>query len=259
LFETANIKIDSVVSELFGLTGRNLMKLLTEKKSNLTLSDIASCVRGKLTNKVDELYRSVQGFFRDHHRYILNTLLETIDNLENQIEEIDNRIKELMKSQEDLLKRLNEVPGIGDTTVQAIISEVGTTLENFANSSSFVSWAGLCPGNNESAGKQRSGRSPVRNKPLKSIMVEVAWAAVKKKGSYYKDKYYRLKSRRGAKKAIIAIAHRILKAIYYIIKYGDKSKDLGEDYLDKQNSTKKVSILKRKAELLGYELIQKAA
>lgn len=259
LFETANIKVDSVVSELFGRTGRNLMKLLIERKSNLTLSDIEYCVRGNLKNKVEELYRSVQGFFRDHHRYILKTLLETVDNLEKQIEEFDNRIKELMKPQEDLLKRLKEVPGIGDITVQAIISEVGTTLENFANSSSFVSWAGLCPGNNESAGKRRSGRSPVRNKPLKTIMVEVAWAAVKKKGSYYKDKYYRLKARRGAKKAIIAIAHRLLKVIYYIIKYGDKFKDLGEDYLDKQNSTKKISILKRKADLLGYELIEKAA
>jgi transposase len=259
LFETANIKVDSVVSDLFGCTGRNLMKLLIEGKSDLRLSDIEYCVRGKLKNKGKELYRSLQGFFRPHHRYILKTLLETVEKLEKQIEDIDNRIKELMKPQEDLLNRLKEVPGISDITGHSIISEVGTTLENFENSSSFASWAGLCPGNNESAGKRRSGRSPVRNKPLKTIMVEVAWAATKKKGSYYKDKYYRLKARRGAKKGLIAIAHRLLKVIYYIIKYGDKFKDLGEDYLDKQNSTKKVSILKRKAELMGYELIEKAA
>lgn len=255
LFETANIKLDSVVSHIFCKTGRNLINLLISGKNELSLEDIKNCVKGTLKKKIIELHRSIQGFFREHHCYILKTLVNTIDHLEMQIEDISKKISDLMSDQEDVLNRIKEIPGVGDVTAQAIVSEIGPTLNAFEKAEQLASWAGLCPGNNESAGKRRSGRSPVRGKPIKTIMVEVAWGAIKKKGSYYKDKYYKLKSRIGAKKAIIAIAHRLLKAIFYIIKYGQQFKDLGENYLDLKNKSRKIYVLKRQAELLGYHLI----
>jgi transposase len=203
LFESANIKIDSVVSDLFGVTGRNLMNLLVSDRERLTLGDIERCVRGKLKGKEEELYRSIQGFFSDHHRFILKRLLHTIALLEEEILMFDAQIRHLMREQDGLLNRMKKAAGIADVSSCEILAEVGSDLTAFPNGEAMVSWAGLCPGNNESAGKRKSGRHPVRKHHLKTVMIEVAWAAVKKKGSYFKDKYYRLKARRGAKKAMI--------------------------------------------------------
>ena len=254
LFESANIKIDSVVSDLFGVTGRNLMKLLIVDRE-LTLSDIEACIRGKLKGKEVELFRSIQGFFTGHHRFILKTLLGTIATLEGQIEALDHQIRSLMKDQSDLLDRMKKAPGISDVSACDILAEIGPTLDSFPTDTALVSWSGLCPGNNESAGKRKSGRSPVRKHHLKTIMIEVAWAAIKKKGSYFKDKYYRLKARRGAKKAIVAIAHRILLGVYHVIKDGAEFRDLGEDYLTLRNKEKKVLYLQKQALALGFNLI----
>lgn len=254
LFESANIKIDSVVSDLFGVTGRNLMKLLIVDRE-LTLTDIEACIRGKLKGKEVELFRSIQGFFMGHHRFILKTLLGTIANLEGQIEALEQQIRSLMKDQSDLLDRMKKAPGISDVSACDILAEIGPTLDSFPTDTALVSWSGLCPGNNESAGKRKSGRSPVRKHHLKTIMIEVAWAAIKKKGSYFKDKYYRLKARRGAKKAIVAIAHRILLGVYHVIKDGAEFRDLGEDYLTLRNKEKKVLYLQKQALALGFNLI----
>jgi transposase len=258
LFESANIKIDSVVSDLFGVTGRNLMQLLVTNRERLTLSDIQSCVRGKLRGKEAELFRSLQGFFTDHHRFILEMLLSTIATLEGQTEALDHEIRFAMKAHGPVLDRMKKAAGIADVSACDILAEIGPTLDSFPTDTALVSWSGLCPGNNESAGKRKSGRSPVRKHHLKTIMIEVAWAAVKKKGSYFKDKYYRLKARRGAKKAIVAIAHRILLGIYHVIKDGVEFRDLGEDYLTLRNKSQKLVHLRKQALALGFELVPQA-
>ena len=255
LFETANIKIDSVVSDLFGVTGRNLINLLCDHESQLELDSIEDCARGSLKSKVVELHRSIQGFFEDHHRFQLKTLMRTITAIEDEIASITERLTNLMEPHQDLLDRLDDVPGIDKVSSQSIISQIGVTLDDFSSENALSSWSGLCPGNNESAGKRKSGKTAVRKHPLKMIMVEIAWAAIKKKGSYYKVKYYQLKSRRGAKKAIVAIAHRILKAIYYIIKYGKTFNDLGEDYLRRKNRVKNFNSLKKAARQFGFYLL----
>lgn len=255
LFESAHIKIDSVVSDLFGVTGRNLMNLLISDREALTLADIQLCVRGKLKGKEEELYRSIQGFFSDHHRFILKRLLATIAMLEAEIVAFDSRIRHLMKDQHALLERMKKAAGIADVSSCEILAEIGPDLTAFPTGEAMVSWAGLCPGNNESAGKRKSGRSPVRKHHLKTTMIEVAWAAIKKKGSYFKDKYYRLKARRGAKKAIVAIAHRILLGIYHVIKDGVAFRDLGEDYLTQRNKSLKLFQLQKQAKSLGFNLV----
>jgi len=254
LFITANIKIDSVVSDLFGMTGRNLINLLC-KTSKPTLEDIEQCTKGSLKKKTVELYESLQGFFNDHHRFQLIGMMETIVSFENRIAEVNAKLKELTSGHQDLLDRLDEIPGINEKSAQAILSEIGVTLDEFACMAALASWAGLCPGNNESAGKRKNGKNAVRNHPFKTILIQIAWAAIKTNGSYYKAKYYKLKAKRGAKRAIVAIAHKIAKAIYKVIKYGERFQDLGEDYLTASNKKKALKHLEKKAKTMGYKLV----
>ena len=152
-----------------------------------------------------------------------------------------------MSAHQAKIDRLEEIPGISDVS--------GPTLEAFPNADALSSWCGLCPGNNQSGGKRFSGKSRVRKNHLKTIMVEVAWPAIKKKGSYYRAKYYALRARLGPKKAIVAVAHRILKAIYHVIKYDTPFKDLGEAYLLEKNKDAKIRYLTRQAALLGFQLV----
>jgi len=254
LFETANIKIDSVVSDLFGVTGRNLISLLCDE-SELSLENIRENAKRGLKSKAKELLSSVQGFFEDHHRFQLIGMMEVIAGFETKIAEITDRLDALTAGHQDLLDRLDEIPGIDKKSAQSIVSEIGVTLDEFMCMAALASWAGLCPGNNESAGKRKSGRTSVRSHPFKTILIEVAWAAVKKKGSYYRAKYFKLKARRGPKKAIVAIAHRISKAIYNIIKNGDTFRELGEDYLTAQTKQRTIKNIKQRAKQLGYKLV----
>ncbi len=255
LFETANIKIASVMSNLFGKTGRNLIAKLIDTDIELKIEHVQQCAQGSLKKKVAELLRAIQGFFEDHHRFQLKMMMHTIEHLESEIEAITKRLDQILIPNHDLLEQLDEVPGIDKKTAQSIIGHIGDTLTAFRSDKALASWGGLCPGNNESAGKRKSGKSPVRKHPFKELMIEIAWAAVRTKGSYYKDKYYRLKSRRGAKRAIVAIAHRITKAIYHIIKHGRSFVDLGEAYLMSKSKEKRLKALKRKARHLGFSLV----
>jgi transposase len=254
LFQEANIKIDSVLTDLFGSTGRNLMNLLISKESTPTLPEVEDCLRGSLKEKAKELHRSIKGFFEEHHRYLLVFLLETIEKLEKQIKDLEVRIRQVQRTSEELIDRLKGIPGVSEVSAHALLAELGATLEVFPSATALAAWCGLCPGNNQSGGKRFSGKIRVKKHHLKTIMVEIAWPAIKTKDSYYKAKYYALKSRLGPKKAIIAVAHRILKAIYYVIKHGVCFKDLGEAYLLERSKASKIRYLSKQAALLGFEL-----
>jgi len=221
----------------------------------ISVEDIERCAKGTLRKKVTELQRSIQGFFEEHHRFQLISLMHIIATLEQENESIDNRMRELMQAHNDLIRRMDEVPGINELSAQYILSELGPELDTFANAAALASWAGLCPGNNESAGKRRSGRSPVKKHHLKTIMIEVAWAAVKKKGTYYRDKYWRLRYRLGPKKAIVAIAHRIIKALFFIIKKDEEYRELGDQYLALRSKKNKMTKIRREAKELGFNLV----
>jgi len=259
LFECANIKISSVVSDLFGVTGRNLINMLCDESATIDITTIEECARGSLRKKIPELVQSINGFFENHHRFQLKSMLSAIDHHHQEVATITDKLRLLMTDRQEILDRLDEIHGVNELAAQSILSYIGISLEAFSTEAAICSWAGLCPGNNESAGKRKSGRSPVRKNPFKTLMVEIAWAAIRKNGSYYKEKYYRLKARRGAKKAIIAIAHKILKAIYHIIKFGKAFKDPGEDFFIKQNSKRQIYNLRRRAEKLGFKLVEAGA
>ncbi len=254
LLECANIKIDSVASDLFGVTGMNLITLLVSGHE-ITREAVSACTRGKLKGKEDELFKSIQGFFTEHHRFQLISMLTLITAMEKQIAQVHARLTRLLSDREDKIALLMHVPGISELSAHALLAEFGDTLDQFESSASLASWAGLCPGNNESAGKRHSGRSPIRNGHVKTIMVEVAWGAIRKKGSYYREKYYSLRARKGAKKAIIAVAHRILKAVFHILKFGRAYHELGEQYLIQLNNTSRLHHLHKQAAKLGYVLV----
>ena len=261
LLEMANIKIASVLSDIFGATGQNLIRLLLSNKP-ITLSEVEECLRGNLASKKErekktfELYDAIEGFFGDHQRNILKPLLRTIDTLEKEIALIDERLQGLLAPYHDVIERMAAVPGIGQVSAWAIIAEVGPSLEAFDTMEAFSSWCGVAPGNNESAGKRKSGKSPVKGKMIKTILIEVAWSAIKRKDSYYRAKYYSLKARLGSsKKAIVAIAHRITKALFHIMKHGAHFKDLGKDYLSLLHLHRRYAYLSREAEVIGYKLV----
>ena len=255
LLQSANIKIDSEMSDLFGRSGRNLLKRLVDKDAQVTITEVKACLKGSLQKKAERIFKAIQGFFNEHHRQVLASSLRIIEMLESEIDRVDSHLRIIQGTFQAILDRLIEVPGIGLVSARAILAEVGPTLEAFPTEAALSSWCGLAPGNNESAGKRRSGKPPVKKHWLKTIMVEVAWAAVKKKKSYYKDKYYRLKARLGSKKAIVALAHRILKAVYHIIKHGKTFNDLGDEYLAQRNEKSTLAYLTHKASQIGYKLV----
>lgn len=258
LLESANIKIDSVASDLFGVTGRNLMDLLVSGRE-ITLDEVLSCIRGRLKYKEDELFKSIKGFFTEHHRFQLESIRTLIESVEKQITVLHERLSTLLSDRREKIEQLIQVPGISDVSAHALLSEIGDTLDQFQTAASLASWAGLCPGNNESAGKRHSGRSPVRGSIVKAIMIEIAWGAIKKKGSYYREKYYSLRARKGSRKAIVAVAHRILKAVFHVLKFGRPYNELGEGYLIQLNNKARLHSLHKQAEKLGYMLVPAAA
>jgi transposase len=262
MLEMANIKIDSVLSDLFGATGRNLIQLLMNG-GTVTVRDVEDCLRGSLARKdskqkAAELHDAIQGYFGDHQREVLKPLLRIIAVLEHEIALIEARLKHLLAPYHDLIERMIMVPGIAYVAAWAILAEVGPTLEAFRCVEAFCSWCGLSPGNHESAGKRMSGKNPVRRRMIKTILIEVAWAAIKCKRSYYRAKYHRLKARIGSKKAIVAVAHRIAKALFHIIKDGAEFKDLGKDYLSLLHAQSRYEYLRREAQVIGYKLVPEA-
>ena len=203
--------------------------------------------------------KSIKGFFSEHHRFQLISILTLIEALEKQISLVHTRLCQLLSDRRDKVERLMAVPGISEVSAHALLSEIGDSLDQFESAASLASWAGLCPGNNESAGKRHSGRSPVRNGRVKTIMVEVAWGAIKKKGSYYREKYYSLRARKGSRKAIVAVAHRILKAVFFILKFDKPYRELGDAYLVQLNTKARLQNLQKHAAKLGYTLVAEQA
>jgi transposase len=259
MLQMANIKIDSVLTDLFGVTARNLIDLLMSDDV-ITLDKVARCLRGSLARKASEekaaeLYDSIQGFFGEHEREVLKPMLRIIEFFENEIALIELRLSKLMGPYNDLIDRMLAVPGIAFVSAWSILAEIGPNLETFRNSEAFCAWCGLSPGNNQSAGKRKSGKTPVRKSMIRTILIEVAWAAVKNKTSYYRSKYFQLRSRLGSKKAIVAIAHKIAKALFSIVKDGAEYKELGKDYLTLLYAKRRYEYIRREAKVLGYKLV----
>lgn len=216
VLEDANIKIGSVLSDVFGVSGRAMIEALIAGQTDpKTLADLA---KGSLIRKKDQLVLALEGHITDHHRFMLALSRAALAGIEQLIDQVDDRIDSYLAAYESEEALLQTIPGVGHATATAIIAEVGTDMSAFPSQHHLASWAGLCPGNNESAGKKKSERITHGNKSLKTALVEAAWAASHTKDSYLKKRYASLAARKGKKKALIAVAHKILVATYFILR-----------------------------------------
>jgi len=251
--ENSNIKLSSVATDIMGVSGRQIIKAIINGTEDP--AELAQMAQGKLRKKIPELEKALQGEISEPTRLILKQQMEHLEFLEKQIEALNQEIKKRMEPFFEEAGRLAEVAGIKEEAAQDIIAEIGVDMTPFPDADHLASWVGVCPGNNESAGKRKSGTIRKGNQYLRSVLVECAWAAVRTKGSYLSAKYHRLVPRIGKKKAIIAIAHSLIKIIYHILKDKVRYKDLGPDYLSKAERERKARRLVKQLEAWGYTVI----
>lgn len=252
--EDANIKLGSVASDVLGASGRAMLRaIIGGEVDPLTLADLA---RQRLRAKIPQLQEALYGEIQDHHRFLLGMLMEQVEFLEGQISKLTSRIAEVLPDPfVQAIERLQTVPGIDRKAAENIVAEVGADLDAFASAGQLGSWVGICPGNHESAGKRQSGRTTKGNQWLRTMLVQCAWAASRSKGTYLKAMYGRLAARRGKKRALVAVGHRLLLIIYNVLKQGQSYQELGEEYLNKPEDKERLKqrLLKR-LEKLGVKV-----
>ena len=257
VLEDANIKLTSVVSKVDGVSSMKMIEALLNQEG-ITREDIKAMVHGNLKNKIDALLKALDGRLTDHHRYLLRFHLKQIAFLADQIKELDDRIQKRMKIFQKEANLIRTVPGIGQNTASAIIAEIGTDMSQFPDGAHLSSWSGICPGNNESAGVKKNGKIRKGNKYLKATLCESAWSASKKKGSAYSAYYNNIAKRKGKKRALIALAHRMLMDIFRVLKTGEPYVDEGAEAVYERNSHGRQKSAIRLLENSGY-IVTKAS
>mgnify|MGYP002620944838 CR=1 FL=1 len=252
VLEGANIKLSSVVSDILGKSGRLMLEAIIAGETDaVVLSELA---QRKLKNKKPELQKALNGLVGSHQRMMLKMQLRHIDELDRLIEQLDVEIKERMDPFEKDLERLDTIPGVARRSAEQILAEIGTDMNRFPTAAHLCSWAGLAPGNNESAGKRKSGRTTKGNKKLRATLIETARSAAHTKDTYLSSLYHRLAARRGANRAAVAVAHRILVIVYHLLKNKQTYIELGPLYYEERKRAHVVKQVVRKLELLGYKV-----
>ena len=261
--EEANIKLDSVISDIMGVSGRRMIEaMIAGERDPHRLAALAA--RGiKASPKA--LYDALYGRLREHHRFLLKLHLQQWDALDAAIRQIDRQVAGQIACMDEeaadqaspfreLIVRLSAIPGVSRLSATAILAEIGRDMSRFPTAGHLVAWAGLCPGQNESAGKRKSARLRKGAPWLKTMLVQCAWAAKRAKDSYYMAQFHRLRSRRGPQKAICAVAASILTAIYHMLKSGAPHRDLGADYFDRRSPEAKAKRLVTQLTKLGFDV-----
>lgn len=259
----ANIRLDSALSDIMGLSGRRMIEAMIKGvRDPKQLAALAS--RGvKATQK--ELHDALDGRLTDHHRFLLKLHLGQWDALSASIkavdEQIDARVARMDREERadkarfsDAIRQLESIPGVSKVSALAILSEIGVDMSRFESAGHLIAWAGLCPGQNESAGKRKRTRLRKGAPWLKTMLVQCAWAAKRATNSYYRAQFFRLQARRGPQKAVCAVAASILTAIYHMLKDGTLHQDLGAAYFDQRSPESKAKRLARQIAKLGYEV-----
>jgi transposase len=254
LLEDTNIKLAAVASDVLGKSGRKMLRaLLNGQEDPNQLADMAL---GRLRKKIPELRLAMEGQCTEHHRYLLSRLLAHAGYLERQIQEFSRRIRERL---EELLaekdrERLDRIPGLNQRTIENVIAETGVNMTIFPDEHHLASWCGLCPGNEESAGRRLRTRTRKGNRWLRRALAEAAWAASRVKKSYLAAQYRRLAGKRGRKRALVAVAHSLLVIIYHVLKNNVEYRDLGPDYFDRLEPERLRRYLVKRLQSLGYDV-----
>lgn len=251
MLEGANIKLSSVATDLTGKTSRTLLNALVE--GDVKESNIDNMLFGRLKEKREQLLAACDGFLTKTQKHLLRSILAHIDDMTRRIQEQDDFINSEMEKYDEALRALDEIPGIGEQSAQVILAEIGLDMDRFPSADHLASWAGLSPGNNESAGKRKSGRTNKGNKTLKTTLVQCAKAAARVKNSFFRAQYERLAPRRGYNRATVAVAHSMLIAIYHMLKNHEPFHDLGADYYHQHDKDRQINRLVDKLKHLGWE------
>ena len=253
VLETANIKLGSVASDVLGVSGRKMIEALMAGEKDVAV--VAELAQRKLRGKIPELQRALEGEITDHHRFLLRQLLGQYDFLEKEIASVSERVGAVAPpSFRGAVVQLDDIVGVGERGARALLAETGIDMSRFPTHKHFTSWAGQCPGNHESAGKRKSGKTPAANRHLDAVLTEMAQAAVRTKNSYFKSQYHRLAGRRGKKRAIGAVKHSLLVTVYFMLRDHKPYKDLGVDYFDKLNPQQRIRYYVRRLQELGQEV-----
>jgi transposase len=253
LLETANIKLSSVASDVFGVSGMAMLRALIEGNANA--EQMAALARGVLRRKQADLALALDGCVEEHHRFLLAMQLRRIETAERDIASLDERITAKLEPYKAAHGRLMTIPGVDWFTAAVIIAELGDDMSVFRSSAHAAAWTGICPGNNESAGKRKAIGVRKGNVYLKTALVTAAVCASRKSGSYLRDKYFRVRARRGPLRAAVAVAHKILIAAYHILATGSDFKDLGANHLTQTQHNKVTKSLVRRLNGLGYKVM----
>ncbi len=258
VLEDANVKLSSVMSNVMGVSGRELLRAIIQGESDAKV--LAESARGRLRGKIPLLEQALGGSLTPHHRFLLEQWLGIWDDLETRITQFDQRIEEQMRPFEPAVETWSSLPGIDRVTAWTIIAEMGADLKQFPTAAHAASWACLCPGEQESAGKRQSGRTRKGNVWLRRAFAQAAWATSVTKGTYFKALYHRLAARKGKKRAIVAVAHALLVTGYMLLWTGRTYKDLGGDYFDRIDRERITKRLLKRLEKLGHKVsLQPAA
>jgi transposase len=257
VLEDANIKLASVATDVMGVSGRAILdQLIRGKTDPATLAELA---KGRLREKRAVLEKALLGIFKPHHRFMLIQHLSHIDYLDEQIAKLDAELDEQMRPFQATMMRWDQIPGINRRIAQVLLAEVGVDLTQFKDSAHLASWAGMCPGNRESAGKRKSGKTRKGSVWLRRALVEAAHGAARTKDKYFKNLYHRLAGRRGKKRAIVAVGHSLLVTGYYMITRATDYTDLGANYFDERNQERVKRQAVKRLEKLGFQVQLKLA
>ena len=253
VLEDANIKLASVATDILGASGRAMLQALIDGQDDpRKLADLA---RRQLRGKIPELEKALEGHLTEHHHFLLQLLWKQLAQQEELLAQLDTRIAEQTRPFADQIERLDAVPGVDRRVIEGWLAEVGPDMSPFPTDQNLASWAGLCPGNEESAGKRRRRRITPGNRWLKRILAQAAWAARHAKKTYLASQYRRLAGRRGKKRALIAVAHSRLVIFYHMLKEGTAYADLGSNFFDTLQTQRLTRYYLKRLEALGHKVI----
>lgn len=252
VLEDAGVKLAVVASDVLGVSGRAMLEALLRGTTDPEV--LAELSRGKLRKKIPELRRALQGRFGSHHRFLVGRILAHLDYLDEAIEECGQQIEELLRPFAEVVERLKTIPGVQQRTAEVIVSEIGVDMSRFPTAGHLASWSGMCPGNNESAGKRKSGKTRKGNKWLRMAMIEAGQAAARTTDTALSARHRRIMRHRGYQRAVVAVGHEILVIAHTLIARGTTYQELGPGYFDRRQAERTIRRCVRTLERLGHKV-----
>jgi transposase len=254
VLEGANLKLGDVATDVLGKSARQMLERIVAGATDTEAAALAQLARGRMREKIPQLERALSGRVAPHQRFMLAQQLAHIDFLDETIERVSGEVAERLRPFDETLANLDAIPGVGRRTAEILLAEIGPDMRRFPSAAHLASWAGMCPGHDESAGKRRSGKTRKGSQALRHALTEAAHAAARSKHTYLAAQFRRIAARRGAKRAAVAVGHSILIIVWHLLDHGDPYHDLGGNYFDERAEPTLTRHLVRRLKALGYDV-----